>query len=87
MWPVTPPATRSSRRPGWAISGSISAPTGPSMPARPGRVLLAEAARLVRANGFEIGNIAVQVIGNAPKISSASTAGRDRPVAGLPAPR
>ncbi|MEI5008175.1 2-C-methyl-D-erythritol 2,4-cyclodiphosphate synthase [Streptomyces sp. PmtA] len=33
-----------------------------------GVTLLAEAARIVRAEGFEIGNIAVQVIGVRPKI-------------------
>ncbi len=33
-----------------------------------GATLLAEAARRVRAAGFEIGNVAVQVIGNVPKI-------------------
>lgn len=33
-----------------------------------GMTLLAEAARLVRAAGFEIGNISVQVIGNRPKV-------------------
>jgi 2-C-methyl-D-erythritol 2,4-cyclodiphosphate synthase len=32
-----------------------------------GATLLAEAARLVRAAGFEIGNIAVQFVGNRPK--------------------
>jgi 2-C-methyl-D-erythritol 2,4-cyclodiphosphate synthase len=34
-----------------------------------GTVLLAETARLVRAAGFEIGNVAVQVIGNRPRLS------------------
>ena len=33
-----------------------------------GRVMLAEAARRVRAAGFEIGNVAVQVIGDRPRI-------------------
>lgn len=33
-----------------------------------GSDLLAEAARLVRAAGFEIGNVAVQVIGNRPRL-------------------
>lgn len=33
-----------------------------------GTVLLAEAARRVRAAGFEIGNVAVQVIGNRPRL-------------------
>ncbi|MDO5629359.1 MAG: 2-C-methyl-D-erythritol 2,4-cyclodiphosphate synthase [Mobilicoccus sp.] len=35
-----------------------------------GCVLLAEAARLVRAAGYEIGNVSVQVIGNRPKIGT-----------------
>lgn len=35
-----------------------------------GASLLAEAARQVRAAGFEIGNVSVQVIGNRPKIGS-----------------
>ncbi|MCS6712256.1 2-C-methyl-D-erythritol 2,4-cyclodiphosphate synthase [Brachybacterium sp. EF45031] len=34
-----------------------------------GVTLLAEAARIVRSAGFEIGNVAVQVIGNRPKLS------------------
>ena len=34
-----------------------------------GTVLLGEAARIVRAAGFEIGNVAVQLIGNRPKFS------------------
>lgn len=35
-----------------------------------GTALLTEAARLVREAGFEIGNIAVQLIGNRPKIGT-----------------
>ncbi len=42
----------------------------PDLAGAPGANLLAEAARLVRAAGFEIGNVAVQVIGNGPKIAS-----------------
>lgn len=42
----------------------------PELAGASGVTLLAEAARLVRAAGFEIGNIAVQVIGNHPKIGA-----------------
>ncbi|HYN29020.1 MAG TPA: 2-C-methyl-D-erythritol 2,4-cyclodiphosphate synthase [Dermatophilaceae bacterium] len=35
-----------------------------------GTTLLAEAARLVRAAGFEVGNVAVQVVGNRPKVGA-----------------
>ncbi|MDO8143890.1 MULTISPECIES: 2-C-methyl-D-erythritol 2,4-cyclodiphosphate synthase [Isoptericola] len=38
-----------------------------------GVVLLAEAARRVRAAGFEIGNVAVQVVGNRPKVEPRRT--------------
>ena len=42
----------------------------PELAGASGVTLLAEAARLVRAAGFEIGNVAVQVIGNRPKVGS-----------------
>ena len=40
----------------------------PELSGAAGTTLLAEAARIVRAAGFEINNAAVQVIGNAPKV-------------------
>lgn len=48
--------------------GSNFGTSEPEWAGASGVVLLAEAARRVRAAGFEIGNIAVQVIGNRPRI-------------------
>lgn len=42
----------------------------PELAGESGVALLAEAARLVRDAGFEIGNVAVQVVGNHPKVGS-----------------
>lgn len=42
----------------------------PELSGASGCALLGEAARLVREAGFDIGNIAVQVIGNRPRIGS-----------------
>ncbi|MDN5797308.1 MAG: 2-C-methyl-D-erythritol 2,4-cyclodiphosphate synthase [Intrasporangium sp.] len=42
----------------------------PDLAGASGVVLLAEAGRLVRGAGFDIGNVAIQVIGNSPRIGS-----------------
>jgi 2-C-methyl-D-erythritol 2,4-cyclodiphosphate synthase len=48
--------------------GSQFGTTEPEWAGAAGAVMLAEAARRVRAAGFEIGNVAVQVIGDRPRI-------------------
>jgi 2-C-methyl-D-erythritol 2,4-cyclodiphosphate synthase len=50
--------------------GGVFGTSDPRWAGASGSDLLAETARLVRAAGFEIGNVSVQVIGNQPKIGS-----------------
>ncbi|KAA9382078.1 2-C-methyl-D-erythritol 2,4-cyclodiphosphate synthase [Microbispora cellulosiformans] len=49
--------------------GALFGTADPRWAGAPGVTLLEEAARQVRAAGFEIGNLAVQIIGNRPKVA------------------
>ncbi|MCG5217003.1 2-C-methyl-D-erythritol 2,4-cyclodiphosphate synthase [Streptosporangium sp. KLBMP 9127] len=49
--------------------GALFGTSDPRWAGASGAVLLAETARQVRAAGFQIGNIAIQVIGNRPKLA------------------
>jgi 2-C-methyl-D-erythritol 2,4-cyclodiphosphate synthase len=48
--------------------GSVFGTDAPRWSGASGTDLLAEAARLVRDAGFEIGNVSVQVVGNRPRL-------------------
>jgi 2-C-methyl-D-erythritol 2,4-cyclodiphosphate synthase len=48
--------------------GSNFGTSSPQWSGASGAALLAEAARRVRASGFEIGNVAIQVVGNRPRL-------------------
>jgi 2-C-methyl-D-erythritol 2,4-cyclodiphosphate synthase len=50
--------------------GHVFGTSDPQWGGASGSDLLGETARLVRAAGFEIGNVSVQVIGNRPKVGS-----------------
>ena len=56
--------------------GSNFGTSDPAWAGAAGAALLAETARRVRAAGFEIGNVAVQVIGNRPRLGPRTRRGR-----------
>lgn len=69
--------------------GDLGAHFGTSRPAWAGAsgvALLGEAARLVRAAGFEVGNVAVQVVGNRPKVGTRRAEAQDALSAACGAP-
>ncbi len=50
--------------------GAVFGTDRPEWAGAAGTAMLAEAARLVRDAGYQIGNVAIQVVGNRPKIGS-----------------
>jgi 2-C-methyl-D-erythritol 2,4-cyclodiphosphate synthase len=58
----------------------------PELVGASGLTLLGEAARIVRDAGFDIGNVAIQVIGNRPRIGSRRAEAQDAMTASLGAP-
>jgi 2-C-methyl-D-erythritol 4-phosphate cytidylyltransferase/2-C-methyl-D-erythritol 2,4-cyclodiphosphate synthase len=53
--------------------GSVFGTSDPAWAGASGARLLGEAARLVRAAGYDVGNVAVQVIGNTPRLGGRRT--------------
>ncbi|MFI6501955.1 2-C-methyl-D-erythritol 2,4-cyclodiphosphate synthase [Nonomuraea typhae] len=49
--------------------GAVFGTSDPRWAGASGAVLLEETVRLVRAAGFQIGNVAIQVVGNRPKLA------------------
>ncbi|WP_433222418.1 2-C-methyl-D-erythritol 2,4-cyclodiphosphate synthase [Microtetraspora malaysiensis] len=66
--------------------GGLFGTADPRWAGASGAALLEEAARQVRAAGFQIGNVAVQVIGNRPKLAPRRTEAEKALGAALGAP-
>jgi 2-C-methyl-D-erythritol 2,4-cyclodiphosphate synthase len=66
--------------------GGLFGTSDPRWAGASGVTLLEEAARKLRAAGFEIGNVAIQVIGNRPKLAPRRTAAEKALSAAVGAP-